>query len=464
MTYHSAAAMVPRRHPILLAVALLAGIGACERGGGSSDGRLAFESTPATVKAGEILPPVTVLVQSSSGRLDKSSKAEVTLFLEANPPGATLSGTVTVNAVKGVATFPDLSINRASAYQLAAFSGDRIPAVSDVFVIAPPSGALEPVAGSPYSIGTSPAAVAIDPTGSFLYASASEGIYAFGIEAGGALTSIPGSPFTQGQNPISIAVDSSGRFVYATNQFSSTISGWAIGSAGALSAIPGTSGIAFGPRIPIVADPTGKRFFAGANGAGVAAWTYDVTGAASQAPGSPFTSSGNPLAMAVDPSGQFLCVAGSFGDVQSFGIAANGVLTPVTGTVVGGPTPRAMAIDHTGSFVYVADETSFDVSAFAIAVDGSLTTIAGSPFYVGQVGRVGLATHPLADFLYVVSNDNVVRAFAIDASGAFDFFFSTPLRTDGPNTAIGIDPQGEHVFVTSNGPAGGQLWVYSVVP
>jgi len=458
---------MPRKSLVsaLATLGILAGLGGCASNGGSKDGRLAFEATPGTVTAGEILPPVTVLVQSSSGRSTKSSAA-VTLFLEANPPGATLSGTLTVNAVRGVATFADLSINRASdGYQLAAFSPDRAPAVSDVFAIAPPTGALVPATGSPYSIGTDPAALAVDPTGQFLYAAAPSGLYAFAIEDDGTLSEIAGSPFTQGGNPTQIVVDSSGRFVYATNLFSAVISGWSIGTAGALVAIPDTSGTAFAPRTPLVADPTGKRLFAGGAGVGVVAFTFDETGTATTAPGSPFATPSAPLAMAVDPSGQFLAVADNFGYVKTFGIAANGTLTAIAfPDAIAGSASTSMAIDHTGSFVYLADALAFGIYGFALAGDGSLTTVSNSPFFVGSVARLGLAAHPSADFLYIVSNNDIVRSMAITSSGELAFFFATPQLTDGANTAIAIDPQGEHVFVTSNGPATGEVWVYEVVP
>ena len=243
------------------------------------------------------------------------------------------------------------------------------------------------------------------------------------------------------------------------------ISGWAVGSAGALAAIPDTAGTSSSLRTPLVADPTGKRLFAGGAGVGVVSFTFDETGAATTAPGSPFATPSAPLAMAVDPSGQFLAVADNFGYVKTFGIAANGTLTPIVfPDAVASSASTSMAIDHTGSFVYLADALAFGIYGFAMTSDGSLTAVSNSPFFVGSVARVGLAAHPSANFLYVVSDNTVVRPIGITSSGELAFFFATPQLTNGANTAIAIDPQGEHVFVTSNGPTTGEVWVYEVVP
>jgi hypothetical protein len=60
------------------------------------------------------------------------------------------------------------------------------------------SGALTPVAGSPFSAGTEPLGVAIDPTGRFAYVanSGSNNVSAYAITATtGVLTPVAGSPF-----------------------------------------------------------------------------------------------------------------------------------------------------------------------------------------------------------------------------------------------------------------------------
>lgn len=98
--------------------------------------RLAFATQPADAGVGATLAPIRVAVQDEIGGTVTSSPASVTLSLDRNPGGATLSGTRTVNASSGVATFSDLRIDQAgSGYTLRATSGALAPAISNRFDI-----------------------------------------------------------------------------------------------------------------------------------------------------------------------------------------------------------------------------------------------------------------------------------------------------------------------------------------
>ena len=100
---------------------------------------LSFGVQPSTTAAGSIISPaVTVLVQDTQGNTVTSSTAAVTLTLYVNPVNGTLSGATTVNAVNGVATFSNLSINNASnSYELFAASSGLSGTISGGFRISP---------------------------------------------------------------------------------------------------------------------------------------------------------------------------------------------------------------------------------------------------------------------------------------------------------------------------------------
>ena len=73
---------------------------------------MAFGQSPASAGAGAALSPaVTVQVEDSLGNVVASDSSSVTIAIGNNPSGGTLSGTRTVAAVNGVATFSNLSIN-----------------------------------------------------------------------------------------------------------------------------------------------------------------------------------------------------------------------------------------------------------------------------------------------------------------------------------------------------------------
>jgi hypothetical protein len=89
---------------------------------------LSFLAEPSNVTAGQpITPHVKVELLDAFGNVASNSSAPVTLALAMNPSGATLGGTTTVNAVNGVATFSNLTLNKAgNNYQLKANEGTLI--------------------------------------------------------------------------------------------------------------------------------------------------------------------------------------------------------------------------------------------------------------------------------------------------------------------------------------------------
>lgn len=75
--------------------------------------QLVFLAGPTTDTAGApIHPTVQVAAQDSLGNTLASFTGNVTVAIDSNPGGATLSGTATVGAVAGVATFPGLSLDK----------------------------------------------------------------------------------------------------------------------------------------------------------------------------------------------------------------------------------------------------------------------------------------------------------------------------------------------------------------
>ncbi len=103
------------------------------------------------------------------------------------------------------------------------------------------TGALTPVAGSPFSLpsGSVPAGVVVDPAGKFLYvATAANGaVTVFNIGASGALSQSRG--FGAIISASDAILDPSGKFLYVTGQQANGIAGLAINAAnGALAPLP----------------------------------------------------------------------------------------------------------------------------------------------------------------------------------------------------------------------------------
>jgi hypothetical protein len=106
--------------------------------------KLAFHVQPSRTNAGSgITPEVKVAVQDAAGNtVTGDNTTPVTIALGSNPGSGTLSGTKTVTAAAGLATFSGLSINKAaSGYTLTSTSTGLASATSDAFVIDPAAAA-----------------------------------------------------------------------------------------------------------------------------------------------------------------------------------------------------------------------------------------------------------------------------------------------------------------------------------
>ena len=98
--------------------------------------KLVVTTPPSNGTAGAPLAPIGITAEDNNGNIATSFTGPVTLSLGANPTGATLGGTLTVNAVGGVATFSDISLSKAAiGYTLIANSGTLTPVTTTPFDI-----------------------------------------------------------------------------------------------------------------------------------------------------------------------------------------------------------------------------------------------------------------------------------------------------------------------------------------
>ena len=132
---------------------------------GGVPAQLAFVQEPTTTSSGAaITPSVTVQVRDANGNLVPTATAAVTVAIGTNPSGGTLSGTKTLNAVAGVATFPGLSIDNAgSGYTLAASAAGLSGATSAAFTITPGAANSLAVSTQPSTAAQSGVAFAQQP-------------------------------------------------------------------------------------------------------------------------------------------------------------------------------------------------------------------------------------------------------------------------------------------------------------
>ena len=100
--------------------------------------KLAFTVQPSSVAVGaSISPAITVSVEDSLGNIVTSANNSITMAIGTNPSSGTLSGTLTVAAVNGVATFSNLSINNVgTGYTLTANATGFTAVISNALNVA----------------------------------------------------------------------------------------------------------------------------------------------------------------------------------------------------------------------------------------------------------------------------------------------------------------------------------------
>jgi hypothetical protein len=116
--------------------------------------------------------------------------------------GSLMLRPICIAALAGLALVP-ISANAQSFAYVANQSGNNVSA----YTINPSTGALTPVAGSPFAAGIAPRSVTVDPSGKFAYvADLGRNVSAHTINpSSGALTPVAGSPFADaGIGPASL--------------------------------------------------------------------------------------------------------------------------------------------------------------------------------------------------------------------------------------------------------------------
>jgi 6-phosphogluconolactonase (cycloisomerase 2 family) len=279
-------------------------------------------------------------------------------------------------------------------------------------------------------------------------------------------------------NPTAVTMDSAGQYLFVADQQTTdyngntvpgSISVFSIGSGGTLTEVTGSPF-----TVPVL--QLGPTTIANLTGLAVTPTKYPVlnTQAVANAECS--------LVQQLPPSTpEYLYVADANNNVVwAFTVQSNGVLSfivnPSNGVILTFPADsvtRGVAVDPCNRFVFVTNNLSNNVSAYAICngtsparpsicdsnqyPEGSLVQVPGSPFALGggpsgPNGPTVLEVDPLANYLYVVDNQsNSLSCFRITQVNGGLAPLSTASVITGINPfAIAIRADDNWVFVASN--------------
>ena len=296
------------------------------------------------------------------------------------------------------------------------FVGNSGGSTVSAFQINSSTGALTPVAGSPFPSGNRPEGVAVDPMGRFVFVNnqAANSISVFALGANGALTPVAGSPFPA-NSPFGLAVNPTGTVLYASNFPDSsasdfnTVTAFQIAANGTLTTTPGSAfptgnSAGFASTVGVAIDPGGKFLFV-ANHMAQAIVPYQINGAnggltpLSALPAPAPTCNGvachnNSLRVTMHPTAKLVYATNvDAATVSAFSLVNSG-LSPIMdfGT---GQHPYDATFDAAGNFLFVANKVDNTISAFSVNSNtGMLTPVTGSPFPAGGQGPEGIVIIP----------------------------------------------------------------------
>jgi 6-phosphogluconolactonase (cycloisomerase 2 family) len=272
-----------------------------------------------------------------------------------------------------------------------------------VFTVNRKTGALTLVTGSPFATGGNGEggiAVAATPDGKFLMAanSGSNNITVFSIASSGALTPIAHSPFAALAEPDGIKVSPNGKFLAVAEPYAGQVEMFSIAASGSLTSLGASPARAGEGGTGVDIDCAGRLLYAGeANDTGTVVDGYSIsqTGTLTPIHGSPFLEPGvglnsNVVLLGYGLGWKTLFVSNQASNtITLFKVAFNGSLSLVKGSPFpmksGANVPCGMTTSQDGRLLYVANGNN-KVSVFRVSGWGPPTEVAGSPFPTGQSG------------------------------------------------------------------------------
>jgi 6-phosphogluconolactonase len=335
------------------------------------------------------------------------------------------------------------------------------------------TGTLSVLNNSPYNNGVAAQSLAVTPANTFLYAGTTNGIYVYAINSDGSITvQNNGSAAAQDVVATAMQVDSTGNYLLAVG-ISTSMQAQAIGiytintTSGVLTPVTGSplalyTGKASTATIVtptgLLITPNNSYVYASLGTLGVQVLTLGSGGALSTGSAvtllPPFSTSTSPTdqGVASDPNSAFLFVAETNTGLRAFSIGTGGTLSEISGSPYAvGTGPTAVILDATGSYVYVANKGSNNISAFTLtAASGKLAAVAGSPFSSGGQLPIGMVNDNSKKYLGVIN-------FGSNGSGGnsdlqlFKFDATTNGKLDPVATATtGTDPTTPRAIAASH--------------
>jgi 6-phosphogluconolactonase (cycloisomerase 2 family) len=334
------------------------------------------------------------------------------------------------------------------------------------------TGALAVLPNAPYNNGVAATSLAITPDNNYMYVATSNGIYEYAISSNGSIAvQNNGEPLAQDVIATALNVDSTGNYLLAAGLATTTgtpgIGIYQIGSGGVITAESGSplalySGPASSTPSATLATgmlitPNNAYVYVSLGNLGVQVLTLGSGGALStgNAPTilPPFSKSSSPsdYGLASDPNSKYLFVSELNTGLRVLSIGTGGSLNEISGSPYAtGTGPKAVTVDPTGSYVYVMNYGSNNITGYSLnATSGQLTAISGSPFASGGQAPLAMVSDNTKKYMAVINSGNNGSSGNNDLQ-IFSYSTTTPgALVAGATATTGTDPTNPQAVVAT---------------
>ena len=238
-------------------------------------------------------------------------------------------------------------------------------------------------------------------------------------------------------------------YAFALNTVDGTVSQYAIGSDGTLTALGTTTVDSWAQSL--VVDPSGRNLYVSIYTGSIRQYTIEPDGSLTLASSTSSGNLGNPGTMAIDPSGKSLYVVNNNGTqtVSQYTIGADGALTSMSPAgVADGANPFGIALDPVAPYAYVANASGTHLTEFTRdTTSGALSPLPNNTV-AEPSSAFSIAVDPAGRYVYVVSyNSSTIWQYTIGSDGSLSQ--TSTLSIQSPSQIL-IDPSGQYAYVTAN--------------
>jgi 6-phosphogluconolactonase (cycloisomerase 2 family)/PKD repeat protein len=246
---------------------------------------------------------------------------------------------------------------------------------------------------------------------------------------------------------VGVASAHAARTLYSGSGSGNAIGVAPIGSDGGLSSV--TSASVSDPEAMVISSNGAYAYVAQGDTASIAVYAISPNGVITFQ--TSVATGADPSALALSPDGAMLFSADASGGVSAFTVALDGSISSLIGSGLDLPTtsPDGIAVSTDGHHLFVSEAAADKLAAFAIGAGGVLTL--EDEAATGANPR-GIAISPDGSEVYVANSAGSISGFSVSSGGTLTALSGSPYPADAGSRSIAISPDGSRLVAAADSP------------